>query len=543
MKNFLGQDGFIWWIGVVEDVNDPLRLGRCRVRCFGYHPPKKDVAVPKDDLPWAISIHSPNTPNLYATPNEGDWVVGFFLDGPNAQEPAIMGYIPGIPQNSEEYFGAQPRKDSTGKAIRSFAKVAELAEAEKQVYTPDKNVINYVVANIRNPQAIANGMRIFNLNTAQVAQLLGIPEELAIRYFETARIKDIKVTEANTIPSNLIRWDSKVGHYIEMSDIPGTERLTIQHANGYSLVLNNDGIGLNLVSGPSLSLSTSNVVTLTTNSLGSMLKMTPSLNFLELSQDNANVSLSPSQVTLKSHSNGSIFTLSNNLISLAHKDGANIAATSNAVVLSSHPSGSSGTISNNLISLAHKDGANIAATSNAVVLSSHPSGSSGTISNNLISFVSIGGANVAVNTDTVSISSHNQGSVVRVSNTAIQIQSKDGANALISDSKTILYSKTGHFVDLNDTANKITIKHKGGTEIVIDSVGKITINALDDIAITSSDITINADNFTLNADNVDINSTGTLDLSGASGSITTSGGLNVHASGTLDLQGSTININ
>ena len=508
MKNFLGQDGFIWWIGVVEDVNDPLRLGRCRVRCFGYHPPKKDVAVPKDDLPWAISIHSPNTPNLYATPNEGDWVVGFFLDGPNAQEPAIMGYIPGIPQNSEEYFGAQPRKDSTGKAIRSFAKVAELAEAEKQVYTPDKNVFNYVVANIRNPQAIANGMRIFNLNTAQVAQLLGIPEELAIRYFETARIKDIKVTEANTIPSNLIRWDSKVGHYIEMSDIPGTERLTIQHANGYSLVLNNDGIGLNLVSGPSLSLSTSNVVTLTTNSLGSMLKMTPSLNFLELSQDNANVSLSPSQVTLKSHSNGSIFTLSNNLISLAHKDGANIAATSNAVVLSSHPSGSSGTISNNLIS-----------------------------------FVSIGGANVAVNTDTVSISSHNQGSVVRVSNTAIQIQSKDGANALISDSKTILYSKTGHFVDLNDTANKITIKHKGGTEIVIDSVGKITINALDDIAITSSDITINADNFTLNADNVDINSTGTLDLSGASGSITTSGGLNVHASGTLDLQGSTININ
>lgn len=473
MKNFLGQDGFIWWIGVVEDVNDPLRLGRCRVRCFGYHPPKKDVAVPKDDLPWAISIHSPNTPNLYATPNEGDWVVGFFLDGPNAQEPAIMGYIPGIPQNSEEYFGAQPRKDSTGKAIRSFAKVAELAEAEKQVYTPDQNVINYILDNDRNPQAIANFMRLFNLNTAQVAQLLGIPESQAIRYLEVARIKDIKVTQANTIPSNLIRWDSKVGHYIEMSDIPGIERLTIQHANGYSLVLNNDGIGLNLASGPSLSLSTSNVVTLTTNSLGSMFKMTPSLNFLELSQDGANVILSPSQVTLKSHSNGSIFTLSNNLIS----------------------------------------------------------------------FVSIGGANVAVNTDTVSISSHNQGSVVRVSNTAIQIQSKDGANALISDSKTVLYSKTGHFVDLNDTANKITIKHKGGTEIVIDSVGKITINALDDIAITSSDITINADNFTLNADNVDINSTGTLDLSGASGSITTSGGLDVHASGTLDLQGSTININ
>jgi len=508
MKNFLGQDGFLWWIGVIEDVNDPLRLGRCRVRCFGYHPPKKDVSVSKEDLPWAICIHSPNTPNLYATPNEGDWVVGFFLDSMNAQEPAIIGYIPGIPQNSEEYFGAQPRKDSTGKAVRSFSKVAELAEAEKQVYTPNKNVLEYVLANDRNPQAIANGMRFFNLNTAQIAQLLGIPESQAIRYLEVARIKDVKVTEANTIPSNLIRWDSKVGHYIEMSDIPNIERITLQHANGYSLVLNNDGIALNLLSGPSLSLSTSNVVTFTTNSLGSMFKMSPTLNFLELSQDGANLILSPSQVVSRSHTNGSIFTLSNNLISLAHKDGANIAATSNVILLSVHSNGSRGIISNNLIN-----------------------------------FISIGGANVAINTDTISISSHNLGSAIRVSNTVIEIQSKNGANALVSDSKTILYSKTGHLIDLNDTADKITIKHKGGTKIVIDSVGKITIDALDDIAITSSDITINADNFTLNADNVDINSTGTLDLSGASGGITTTGGFNVHASGTLDLQGSTININ
>ena len=30
---FMGQDGFIWFTGVVEDRNDPDSLGRVRVLC------------------------------------------------------------------------------------------------------------------------------------------------------------------------------------------------------------------------------------------------------------------------------------------------------------------------------------------------------------------------------------------------------------------------------------------------------------------------------------------------------------------------------
>ena len=33
MQNFMGMDGFIWFTGVVEDRNDPSKLGRVRVRC------------------------------------------------------------------------------------------------------------------------------------------------------------------------------------------------------------------------------------------------------------------------------------------------------------------------------------------------------------------------------------------------------------------------------------------------------------------------------------------------------------------------------
>jgi hypothetical protein len=119
MRNFLGHDGFIWWIGIVEDINDPLTLGRCKVRCFGYHPAKKTGLVPTEDLPWSLAIHPVNTPNLYGTPKVGDWVFGFFLDSLSAQEPAILGYLPAIPVEASEYFGAP------SSLIRNFASVVD----------------------------------------------------------------------------------------------------------------------------------------------------------------------------------------------------------------------------------------------------------------------------------------------------------------------------------------------------------------------------------------------------------------------------------
>jgi hypothetical protein len=122
MRNFIGQDGFVWWIGVVEDIDDPLTLGRCKVRCFGYHPAKSTNLVPTEDLPFALSIHPLNTPNLYGTPRVGEWVFGFFLDALSAQEPAILGYLPAIPQAAVEYFGTAPS------LTRNFANVSNKSD-------------------------------------------------------------------------------------------------------------------------------------------------------------------------------------------------------------------------------------------------------------------------------------------------------------------------------------------------------------------------------------------------------------------------------
>ena len=102
MKNFMGKDGFQWFVGVVEDREDPKHLGRLKVRCLGYH--TEDLGkLETKDLPWA----HPMNPITSATVSgvgqsplgcvEGSWGVGFFTDGKDAQMPCIIGTLPGVP--------------------------------------------------------------------------------------------------------------------------------------------------------------------------------------------------------------------------------------------------------------------------------------------------------------------------------------------------------------------------------------------------------------------------------------------------------------
>jgi len=55
MQRIFNKDGFNWWIGVVEDRMDPEKMGRCRVRIYGYHIDSK-IILPTKDLPWATPI-------------------------------------------------------------------------------------------------------------------------------------------------------------------------------------------------------------------------------------------------------------------------------------------------------------------------------------------------------------------------------------------------------------------------------------------------------------------------------------------------------
>jgi hypothetical protein len=97
MKNFLGKDGFHWFIGVVETRVDPLGMGRCQIRIFGWHT-ENTTDLPTTDLPWASPLYPINNSKSFSAPMIGDWVMGFFMDGESGQFPIMMGVLPGIKQ-------------------------------------------------------------------------------------------------------------------------------------------------------------------------------------------------------------------------------------------------------------------------------------------------------------------------------------------------------------------------------------------------------------------------------------------------------------
>jgi hypothetical protein len=96
--NFAGLNGFVWWLGEVENNADPLGTGRAQVRIFGWY----GDDIPTIDLPWAMPVHSLNSKNTFqpldmkSSDGPGDWVLGFFMDGEAGQFPIMLGVLPGF---------------------------------------------------------------------------------------------------------------------------------------------------------------------------------------------------------------------------------------------------------------------------------------------------------------------------------------------------------------------------------------------------------------------------------------------------------------
>ena len=110
--NFLGKDGFHWWIGQVTDPKkgewdntlekknaengEPNYSHRCRVRIVGYHGCGDEL--PDNKLPLAHVLLPPNVSTTGGRGETmqyqgGEVVVGFFFDGEDAQQPVIFGTL------------------------------------------------------------------------------------------------------------------------------------------------------------------------------------------------------------------------------------------------------------------------------------------------------------------------------------------------------------------------------------------------------------------------------------------------------------------
>ena len=233
MKNFMGKDGFQWFVGVVEDRNDPKTLGRLRVRCLGYH--TEDLTkLPTSDLPWAHvmnPITSATVSGIGQSPLgavEGTWVVGFFTDGSDAQQPMIMGTLPGVPAKLPTKDATRGFQDVTNANYPKYTEtdVNRLAVNEK-TEDDDGNVSE---SNPHSTLTIRRADRDLAVGIAQIDGIFGgvaqIDPDLDSTFW------DEPATEYNaTYPRNHV-YESEGGHIREIDDTPGAERIHERHNSG-----------------------------------------------------------------------------------------------------------------------------------------------------------------------------------------------------------------------------------------------------------------------------------------------------------------------
>ena len=279
---FMGLDGFVWFTGVVEDRNDPELLGRVRVRCVGYHTDNV-TELPTSELPWAHVMHPVTDPSMHGMGNtpsflvEGTWVVGFFRDAEDKQQPVILGSLPGIPNAPADYrYGfndprgkgaIQPEYDSKegsftygpypvngGESVMSsghgigepdtnrLARV-EASESHQSLITRRKQRLR------GDPTKTDTTVGVDDDNTATGVKGTGVPtatkpyltssSDAAVQetrgFWNEPDPKSIKKNAnpyvASQYPYNHV-YESESGHIREVDDSPGHERLFTQHRSG-----------------------------------------------------------------------------------------------------------------------------------------------------------------------------------------------------------------------------------------------------------------------------------------------------------------------
>jgi hypothetical protein len=241
-ENFLGLNGFIWFIGVVEDRQDPTKTGRLRVRALGHHTENKTL-LPTADLPWAsvmLPITSSSISGVGSSPIgllEGSWVMGYFRDGLRRQEMVILGSLPGRP--------------------------VELADNRKGFYDPNgiypkyinESDVNRLAVNLKNTDGSEANAHL-SLTLRRATRITGIPTA----DFNTMIVADESSAEASdgdtwsqpAIPYNALYpfnhvYESESGHIREYDDTPNAERIHERHRSGTSYEISANGTRTDII--------------------------------------------------------------------------------------------------------------------------------------------------------------------------------------------------------------------------------------------------------------------------------------------------------
>ena len=207
-SNFLGRDGFRWWIGQIppaesmdKQINKEGWGNRTKVRILGYHP-YDDGELPNEELPWAqilLSTTDGSGASNMATNHKirpGDIVFGFFLDGDNAQIPVISGVFGRTDQVPTTTY-TSPFVPFTGYTdrIENDGSRVKINEQNGQTNTAQE-------APVHLPPTIAN-----SINQIPISSVIGDNV-----YFATAQT-DSKLNKISTELENAIKYLQNIQSY------------------------------------------------------------------------------------------------------------------------------------------------------------------------------------------------------------------------------------------------------------------------------------------------------------------------------------------
>ena len=246
MSEFMGKNGFQWFVGVVEDRQDPQTLGRLRVRCLGYHT-EDLLKLETKDLPWAHVMNpvtSATVSGLGQTPLgavEGTWVVGFFQDGADAQQPIIIGTLPGVPSELPDTGSKKGFMDAVNGAYPKYTEtdVNRLAVNSKSEASGNKE------ATEDNPHSSLTIRRADLDKAVGTAQIDGIFSGVAQITSDLDTDNGGKWDEPTTpydakYPHNHV-YESESGHIREIDDTPNKERIHERHNSGTGYEIHPEG--------------------------------------------------------------------------------------------------------------------------------------------------------------------------------------------------------------------------------------------------------------------------------------------------------------
>jgi hypothetical protein len=257
--------GLRHFIGVIENRNDPEKLGRVQVRIYSIHSHNKSD-VPTASLPWAMVLSPTTSPALSGigrSPTgmiEGTWVFGLFLDETEYQQPLVLGSLTGKPSqevsNLIDPAQQQAFADPNGNYPSYDPLITDIGESSVTRLARTEDAEDH--GHLLNKRSAKE--KFGEVETAVGSKVSSILVDKDDKYYTRTKWKEPHPrfggqseeypagVSQSTYPLNHANF-TESGHVLEVDDTPGGERLHMYHKKGSFVEYQPDGSRVSKVVG------------------------------------------------------------------------------------------------------------------------------------------------------------------------------------------------------------------------------------------------------------------------------------------------------